>query len=120
MVNFELPNAAEDYIHRIGRTGRAGMEGQAVSLVCVDEHKLLKDIEKLLKQNVEKVVIPGYEPDPTIKAVPVNKGRQQQRSPKNGTKPSRQRNASRNKSKPVSGQRPAAQNKSRKQRSRVA
>jgi len=75
VVNFELPNVPEDYIHRIGRTGRAGMEGEAVSLVCVDEKKLLADIEKLLKQGIEKVIIPGYEPDESIKAEPIKNGR---------------------------------------------
>lgn len=75
VVNYELPNAAEDYIHRIGRTGRAGNEGEAVSLVCVDEHKLLRGIERLLKQELPRVVLPGYEPDPTIKPEPVQNGR---------------------------------------------
>src|SRR5690606_11413235 len=51
VVNFELPNIAEDYVHRIGRTGRAGMSGEALSLVCVDEHKFLADIERLLKRS---------------------------------------------------------------------
>jgi len=74
VVNFELPNVAEDYIHRIGRTGRAGLDGEAVSLVCVDEKKLLSDIERLLKQDIEKVVIPGYEPDESIKALPIKNG----------------------------------------------
>jgi len=74
VVNFELPNVPEDYIHRIGRTGRAGMEGEAVSLVCIDERKLLADIEKLLRCNLEKVIIPGYEPDDSIKAVPIKNG----------------------------------------------
>jgi ATP-dependent RNA helicase RhlE len=71
VVNFELPHVPEDYIHRIGRTGRAGNEGKAVSLVCIDEHKLLKDIERLLKREILKVTIPGYEPDQTIKAEPI-------------------------------------------------
>ncbi len=75
VVNFELPNVAEDYIHRIGRTGRAGNEGEAMSLVCVDELGLLKDIERLLKREIPKVVIDGYEPDPSIKPEPINKGR---------------------------------------------
>lgn len=82
VVNFELPNVAEDYVHRIGRTGRAGNEGEAMSLVCVDELKLLKDIEKLINREIPKDVIDGYDPDPSIKAQPINKGRgQQQRSP---------------------------------------
>ncbi|MCK4608433.1 MAG: DEAD/DEAH box helicase [Gammaproteobacteria bacterium] len=75
VVNFELPNIPEDYIHRIGRTGRAGNEGQAVSLVCVDEHKCLADIERLLGKNIPKIVIKGYEPDLSIKPEPITKKR---------------------------------------------
>lgn len=75
VVNFELPNVPEDYIHRIGRTGRAGNEGEAVSLVCVDENKLLRDIERLLKRELPKVVLDGYEPDPSIRAEPIQQGR---------------------------------------------
>ncbi len=71
VVNFELPNVAEDYVHRIGRTGRAGSEGEATSLVCIDEHKLLHDIERLLKVQIEASVYPGYEPDPSIRAEPI-------------------------------------------------
>ena len=83
VVNFELPNVAEDYVHRIGRTGRAGNEGEAMSLVCVDELKLLKDIEKLIKREIPKDVIDGYEPDPSIKAEPITRGRgQQQKRPR--------------------------------------
>ena len=74
VVNFELPNVAEDYVHRIGRTGRAGLDGEAVSLVCIDEKQLLSDIERLLKQDIRKVVIPGYEPDESIKAQPIKNG----------------------------------------------
>jgi ATP-dependent RNA helicase RhlE len=62
VVNFELPHVPEDYVHRIGRTGRAGNVGRAVSLVCSDEYPLLKDIERLLNQTLTKNVIPGYEP----------------------------------------------------------
>jgi ATP-dependent RNA helicase RhlE len=76
VVNFELPNVPEDYVHRIGRTGRAGNEGEAMSLVCVDEHKLLRDIDRLLKSEIPKVAIDGFEPDPTIKAEPIQNGRQ--------------------------------------------
>ncbi len=75
VVNYELPNVSEDYIHRIGRTGRAGNEGEAISLVCVDEHKLLRDIERLLKREIPKTVLPGYDPDPSIKAEPIQNGR---------------------------------------------
>ena len=75
VVNFELPNVPEDYVHRIGRTGRAGMEGEAVSLVCVDEHKLLRDIEKLLQRKIPSVTLEGYEPDPSVRAEPIQNGR---------------------------------------------
>jgi ATP-dependent RNA helicase RhlE len=62
VVNFELPNVPEDYVHRIGRTGRAGNEGRAVSLVSRDEKDLLKDIEKLLNRKLDQDVVQGYEP----------------------------------------------------------
>ncbi|MFA7521688.1 MAG: DEAD/DEAH box helicase [Halothiobacillaceae bacterium] len=75
VVNFELPNVAEDYVHRIGRTGRAGESGEAVSLVCVDEHKLLVDIERLIKQKLPRHVLPGFEPDPNAKPEPIPNGR---------------------------------------------
>jgi ATP-dependent RNA helicase RhlE len=71
VVNYDLPNVPEDYVHRIGRTGRAGATGEAVSLVCVDEHDMLKDIEKLIKQTLPREVIPGFEPDPTARAQPI-------------------------------------------------
>ncbi|HSD96356.1 MAG TPA: DEAD/DEAH box helicase [Sulfuricaulis sp.] len=77
VVNYELPNVPEDYVHRIGRTGRAGKEGEALSLVCVDERDFLRDIERLLKRDISKVVIPGFEPDPSIKAEPILMGRGQ-------------------------------------------
>jgi len=75
VVNYELPQVAEDYVHRIGRTGRAGSEGMALSLVCVDEAKLLKDIEVLLKRPLPSQVITGFAPDPAIKAEPIITGR---------------------------------------------
>ena len=74
VVNYELPFVPEDYLHRIGRTARAGQKGHAVSLVCVDEHRLLFDIERLLKTKIEQQIIPGYEPDSRIKAEPITKG----------------------------------------------
>ena len=71
VVNFDLPNIPEDYIHRIGRTGRAGSNGIAISLVCIDEHTMLKEIEKLIKQEIPKEVIAGFEPDPNAVAQPI-------------------------------------------------
>ncbi len=84
VVNYELPNVPEDYVHRIGRTARAGQEGQAVSLVCIDELKLLRDIERILKGRIEQEIIPGYEPDPRIKAEPILQGRSQRSAGHNG------------------------------------
>ena len=74
VVNYELPNVSEDYVHRIGRTGRAGNEGEAVSLVSVDELKLLRDIERLLKNKIPKQVIKGFEHNPNIAPEPIPNG----------------------------------------------
>ena len=128
VVNFELPNIAEDYVHRIGRTGRAGNEGEAMSLVCVDELGLLKDIERLIKREIPKVKIDGFEPDPSIKAEPINRGRggQRQAPRKASGKPARKKavggnNASSGGASAWSGQRsssrgrPANQNRSQSQ-----
>jgi len=68
VVNFDLPNIAEDYVHRIGRTGRAGLDGQAVSLVSIDEHKSLAGIERLLRRSLASEIIVGFEPDPDFVA----------------------------------------------------
>jgi ATP-dependent RNA helicase RhlE len=62
VVNFELPNVPEDYVHRIGRTGRAGATGEAISLVCLDEEIFLRDIEKLIKRSIPRETVPGFEP----------------------------------------------------------
>ena len=74
VVNYELPNVSEDYVHRIGRTGRAGNKGEAISLVCVDEDEFLANIEKLIKKDIPKVWLKGFKPDPSIKAEPVKMG----------------------------------------------
>ncbi|MGH8847722.1 MAG: DEAD/DEAH box helicase, partial [Polaromonas sp.] len=76
VVNYEIPNVSEDYVHRIGRTGRAGNSGEAVSLVCLDEEGFMQDIERFTKQNIEKVVVPGFEAEPGEKAEPLAMGRQ--------------------------------------------
>ncbi len=70
VVNFELPNVPEDYVHRIGRTGRAGSSGEAISLVCHEELPLLADIEKLIRRKIERSVIPGFEPGSVSTAAP--------------------------------------------------
>ena len=76
VVNYEIPNVSEDYVHRIGRTGRAGNSGEAVSLVCLDEEGFMQDIERFTKQNIEKVIVPGFEAEPGEKAEPLAMGRQ--------------------------------------------
>ena len=74
VVNYELPNVSEDYVHRIGRTGRAGNNGEAISLVCVDEDEYLASIEKLINKDIPKVWLKDFKPDPSIKAEPINMG----------------------------------------------
>ena len=93
VVNFELPNVAEDYVHRIGRTGRAGSAGHAISLVSADEGKLLRGIERLIKQELPREIVAGFEPDAqTMRAIeqgtgqPVRKGQEQDgRPPRTGS-----------------------------------
>ena len=75
VVNYELPNVPEDYVHRIGRTGRAGSTGEAISLVCVDEEGFLRDIERLIKRSIPREVVPGFEPNPNERAEPIVLGR---------------------------------------------
>jgi ATP-dependent RNA helicase RhlE len=75
VVNFELPNVPEDYVHRIGRTGRAGAQGEAVSLVCVDENAFLRDIERLIKREIPRQTIPGFGPLPDERPEPIVLGR---------------------------------------------
>ena len=75
VVNFELPNVPEDYVHRIGRTGRAGASGEAISLACVDEEIFLRDIQRLIHKEIPREVIKGFEPDPNERAEPIVLGR---------------------------------------------
>lgn len=98
VVNFDLPNVPEDYVHRIGRTGRAGHKGEAISLVCIDEHQYLKDIERLLKREIAKVVIPDFQPDPSIKAQPIFRGRQKSPRKKPDNRPPRRHSKPSNRS----------------------
>jgi ATP-dependent RNA helicase RhlE len=75
VVNFEMPNVPEDYVHRIGRTGRAGATGEAISLVCLDEEVFVKDIERLIKRSIPREAVPGFEPPAGEKAEPIVLGR---------------------------------------------
>ncbi|MDD2974069.1 MAG: DEAD/DEAH box helicase [Aliarcobacter cryaerophilus] len=89
VINFELPNVPEDYVHRIGRTGRAGNSGDAISLVCIDEHDYLLAIEKLIKQKINKIAVEGFKVNPNIKAEPISNGRNRVKSGANRATQSR-------------------------------
>jgi ATP-dependent RNA helicase RhlE len=117
VVNFELPHVSEDYIHRIGRTARAGQDGTAVSLVCIDEQKLLEDIEKLLKRGIKKEYVPGYEVDKRIKAEPIHKGKPRRPS---GPRPAGRKPAGRKKASKASGSRRPGKNARSNQRNRFS
>ena len=89
VINFELPNISEDYVHRIGRTGRAGANGQALSLVSADETSYLKGIEKLIGETIAVEIIEGFEPDPNASTAPIKQGQgRQNRGRRNFNKPS--------------------------------
>ncbi len=104
VINFELPNISEDYVHRIGRTGRAGASGEALSLVSADETSYLKNIEKLIAQKIPIEIIEGFEPDPNASTEPIKPGQNRQRNPRRNNKPkgesegSSLRNSNRNRS----------------------
>ncbi len=76
VVNYDIPNVCEDYVHRIGRTGRAGAEGQAVNLVCLDEEGFMQAIERFTKQDIPVQIKEGFMPEPGEKAEPIAMGRQ--------------------------------------------
>jgi ATP-dependent RNA helicase RhlE len=76
VVNYEIPNVSEDYVHRIGRTGRAGASGEAVSLVCLDEEGFMMEIERFTKQEIPVQILEGFGPEPGEKAEPIAMGRQ--------------------------------------------
>ena len=82
VINFELPNISEDYVHRIGRTGRAGASGEALSLVCGEERGYLRDIEKLIGLKLPTSIVEGFEPDPNAPSKPVKKQQRQSRHSK--------------------------------------
>ena len=93
VINFELPNIPEDYVHRIGRTGRAGAKGEAISLVCIDEKQYLKDIEKLVNLRIPSKIKQGFEPDPNALPEPT---KQKNRNNFNRNKGRSNRNKKRN------------------------
>ena len=76
VVNYEIPNVSEDYVHRIGRTGRAGASGEAVSLVCLDEEGFMMEIERFTKQEIPVQILEGFGPEPGERPEPIAMGRQ--------------------------------------------
>jgi len=93
VVNYELPNVPEQYVHRIGRTGRAGVTGEAISLVSPDEYSYLADIEKLIKRKFEREIVPGFEPGSAPPASERQHQEQPRRErPRRAQRPSRQQN----------------------------
>lgn len=89
VINFELPNISEDYVHRIGRTGRAGARGEAISLVSADETSYLKSIEKLVGLKLPVEVVEGFEPDPNASTEPIKRGQGRSQNPRNNNRNSR-------------------------------
>jgi len=103
VINFELPNISEDYVHRIGRTGRAGASGEALSLVSADETSYLKGIEKLINMKIDVEIVKGFEPDPNASTEPIkpgqNRNRNQGRRNSNSKNSRNSNNSNRNRNK---------------------
>jgi len=95
VVNFDLPNVPEDYVHRIGRTGRAGASGEAISLVCADEIKQLRDIERLIKRKIEREEVEGFEAEHVVPESTSSKPTRNNKQPKKASHQTDQRRASR-------------------------
>lgn len=89
VVNFDLPHVSEDYVHRIGRTGRAGNEGKALSLVCQEEFKLLRDIERLIKMVLPRKILAGFEPGEPLQPSVLGEHKRQAKKPKPAKVPHR-------------------------------
>ncbi len=83
VVNFEIPNISEDYVHRIGRTGRAGANGEAISLVSADETTFLRNIQKLIGKKLPVEILEGFEPDPNASTEPIKPGQNRRQQPRN-------------------------------------
>ena len=118
VVNFELPNISEDYVHRIGRTGRAGASGEAVSLVSADETEFLRDIEKLVGLEIPVEIVEGFEPDPNASTKPIKQGQGGRRRPQKSNKPRSQSSRRSNDSGNSGNNRNANRNKNRRRNNR--
>ena len=108
VVNYDLPNVPEDYVHRIGRTGRAGASGEAISLVCIDEAAFLHAIERLIKREIPVEMIAGFEPDPKAKAEPIQLRSPGHRPARGSPRPRQGKSGTTADKKPTGGKRPAA------------
>ena len=118
VVNFDLPYVPEDYIHRIGRTARAGQEGKAISLVSADEHKLLFDIEKLLQSAIPREIIDGFEPEQNLKTeAPKSRSNRRKRPPRSSRKPQKSRSSKSSERSNTSKAKPSWRNKRNKSNS---
>ncbi len=102
VINFDVPHSPEDYVHRIGRTGRAGLAGEAISLVAPDDQEKLAAVEKLIKRKIERVLVPGFAPDGSTVAAFIgrdggrggrrdSKEHREREAPRRGTAPTRER-----------------------------
>jgi ATP-dependent RNA helicase RhlE len=111
VINFELPNIPEDYVHRIGRTGRAGASGEAISLFSPDETVFLRDIEKLIGLKLPKEQIAGFEADPNASTQPIKQG--QGRPQRNSTPRESKPDTSKRSSNSFGPRRPSAGNERR-------
>ena len=116
VINFELPNISEDYVHRIGRTGRAGASGEAISLVSADETTYLRDIEKLIAMKIEVEILEGFEPDPNASTEPIKPG--QNRNQGRGRGSNNRNSGNSGKSKSTSSDRNKSRSRSRNNDSR--
>jgi ATP-dependent RNA helicase RhlE len=115
VINFELPNIPEDYVHRIGRTGRAGASGEAISLFSPDETVFLRDIEKLVGLKLPKENIAGFEPDPNASTEPIKQGQGRQQRNSTPRKPNTD-NANRSSNNSFGPRRPQQNNDRRSNR----
>lgn len=117
VINFEIPNISEDYVHRIGRTGRAGANGEAISLVSADETTFLRDIEKLIGMKLPVEILEGFEPDPNASTAPIKPGQNRRQQPRNN-KPKGEKGKSKSNTSSNSGGRNRSRTKSRNNDSR--
>ncbi len=113
VINFELPNISEDYVHRIGRTGRAGAKGEALSLVCAEETSYLKDIEKLVGLKFPVEIIEGFEPDPNASTQPIKRGQGGGGGNRNSGNRNKSKSTSRNSSRNSSNKRNSSRSSNR-------